>query len=366
MSKTLSIPRSPSEVTSAWLSDVLSKNGVPVAVSDVRVSPIGTGQTGATYRILASYPATQPGLPDSFVLKMAAQDDSIRERVIPGYRSECAFYESVASRVLIPTPECYHSDISADGTQFALLLADRLSAVQGDQIGGCGAEQAAQAARALAKLHGPTWCDPVWRDFPALSMTMTDMAAVDMLGEVAVMSAGMVIDKIGPRLSAEDQDTLTTAMGLVKPWLLDTPERFALMHGDYRLDNMLFDEESGRMTVVDWQTLGVGLPARDLAYFIGTSLVPELRASIEGQLVDAYHRVLLEYGISGFSRESCWRDYRLGMLQALLIPSLGCAFAVDTERGDDMFIVMLQRGCRAIRELKSLDLLETPASQRSS
>ena len=42
--------------------------------------------------------------------------------------------------------------------------------------------------------------------------------------------------------------------------------------------------------MVDWQTLGVGLPARDLAYFTATSLKPDLRASIEKDLVDDYHR----------------------------------------------------------------------------
>ena len=38
------------------------------------------------------------------------------------------------------------------------------------------------------------------------------------------------------------------------------------MHGDYRLDNTLFDPDRTRITVVDWQTVGIGLPGRDLAY----------------------------------------------------------------------------------------------------
>ena len=41
------IPRSPSDVTSAWLSAVLSAAGTSVDVRDVDVVPIGTGQTGA-------------------------------------------------------------------------------------------------------------------------------------------------------------------------------------------------------------------------------------------------------------------------------------------------------------------------------
>lgn len=71
------------------------------------------------------------------------------------------------------------------------------------------------------------------------------------------------------------------------------PKRFALMHGDYRLDNMLFDPDRTRVTVVDWQTMGIGLPAGDLAYFTATSLAPDLRSAIERDLVDRYHRALL-------------------------------------------------------------------------
>jgi aminoglycoside phosphotransferase (APT) family kinase protein len=111
------------------------------------------------------------------------------------------------------------------------------------------------------------------------------------------------------------------------------------------------------VSVVDWQTLGVGLPARDLAYFTATSLNSELRSAIEKDLVGEYHRALLGYGVTGYDRESCWRDYRLGMPQALLISALGFAFATSTERGDDMVLAMLSRGCRAVRELGTLQLL---------
>ena len=100
------------------------------------------------------------------------------------------------------------------------------------------------------------------------------------------MAADMTLDKLGPDMSAEDRETLCAAMALVTPWLLVEPNRFALMHGDYRLDNMLFDPDRSRITVVDWQTLGVGLPARDLAYFTATSLLPETRSAIEEELVD--------------------------------------------------------------------------------
>jgi len=158
-------------------------------------------------------------------------------------------------------------------------------------------------------------------------------------------------------MSAEDRETFSKAMGLVTPWLFAERDRFALLHGDYRLDNLLFDPDRSRVSVVDWQTLGVGLPARDLAYFTATSLNSELRLTIENELVDDYYRALVGYGVTGYDRDTCWRDYRLGMIHALLISALGFAFATATERGDDMVLTMLRRGCQAIRDLETLALI---------
>src|SRR5262249_20575613 len=161
---------------------------------------------------------------------------------------------------------------------------------------------------------------------------------------------------LGDRVPDDDRETATQAMSVVTPWLLAEPGRYSLMHGDYRLDNLLFDPERSQVTVVDWQTLGVGLPARDLSYFTATSLAPDLRAATEERLVDEYYEALVSFGIADYDRDTCWRDYRLGMLQAPLITTLGCAFASSTERGNEMMAVMLRRGCQAIRELGTLEL----------
>ena len=357
MSAVVSIPRYPGDVTPEWLSAALSERRTPVEVSEVDVVAIGTGQTGATYRVTANYATASADLPQTYVIKLPAQDDTVRDRVTVGYRSECAFYAKVADRVRVPTPQCFYCEISDDAMDYALLLADQAPAVQGDQIVGCGEQEARLAVVALAGLHAPTWCDPVWLDFPGIAFTRPDEASATGLGEVARMSADITLEKLGERLSADDRQTFTAAMGLVTPWLLAEQDRFALLHGDYRLDNMLFDPDLRRVSVVDWQTLGVGLPARDLAYFTATSLDSQLRASIEEALVDEYHRTLTGYGVADYDRETCWRDYRLGVPQALLISALGFAFAASTERGDDMVLTMLRRGCQAIRDLGTLELI---------
>ena len=353
----MSIPRYPSDVTAEWLSAALSEHRDTVGVSEVDLVAVGTGQTGSTYRVTPTY-ATDPGdLPGTFVIKLPAQDDAVRDRVALSYRSECAFYASVANRVRVPTPQCFYCQITDDARDYALLLADQAPAAQGDQIAGCGEAEARLAVVALAGLHGPSWCDPVWLDFPSIVFPRPDEASAGGLGEVAKISADITLEKLGARMSGADRETFSTAMGLVTPWLLAENDRFALLHGDYRLDNILFDPDGSRVSVVDWQTLGVGLPARDLAYFMATSLDPGLRATAEEGLVDEYHRALLGYGVTGYDIQTCWRDYRLGVPQALMISALGFAFSASTERGDDMMLTMLSRGCQAIRDLGTLELL---------
>ncbi|WP_245233946.1 phosphotransferase family protein [Mycobacterium sp. PS03-16] len=352
------IPGRPAEVTPQWLSTVLSIDGAPVGVAAVDVTPVGTGQTGATYRLSVTYTDAHPDLPATFVVKLPSQDETVRERVALGYRSEHAFYTAMADRVAVPMPHCYHCDAASDGADFVLLLADMSPAVQGDQLAGCREAEARLAVEALAGLHGPTWCDPDLDGMPGIVMPRPDADGAKGFGDIAVMAAGITADKLGERMSMQDRDTLSEAMSRVTPWLLAAGDRFALLHGDFRLDNLLFDPERTRVAVVDWQTLGVGLPARDLAYFTATSLLPDERSTLERDLVDRYHAALAGHGVTGYDAEDCWRDYRLGVVQAPLITALGFAFASSTERGDEMALTMLERGCRAVRELGALELID--------
>lgn len=345
------IPRRPEDVTPTWLGGVLNAD-----VRSVDTAPIGTGQTGATYRLTVRY-GTETDLPASFAIKLPSQDDTVRDRVAIGYRSEHAFYHNVADLVQIPIPRNFHCEIGGEGADFVLLLADMAPAEQGDQIAGCSAAEARLAVRALAGLHAPSWCEPKLTDFPGIAMPKPDAAMASGMGDVAKMATDLTLDKLGDRMTAEDRATLSASMSMVTPWLLTEPDRFALLHGDYRLDNMLFDPDRTQITVVDWQTLGSGLPARDLAYFTGTSLDPVTRAAAERDLVAEYHAGLVALGVAGYDAQTCWRDYRLGMLQAPLIIVFGVAFANATERGDDMMLVMAERSCRAIRELDTLALI---------
>ncbi|MCU1602150.1 MAG: hypothetical protein JWO22_2859 [Frankiales bacterium] len=331
----VTVPDGIAGVTASWLSQALDRD-----VRAVEVNPIGTGQTGCTYRLSLDDGST-------LVAKTGAEDPAVRERVAYGYRAELAFYRDIAPTLEVPVPTVRAAVATEDSSQFVLLMNDLAPAVQGDQIAGTTKEIVVEGARGLAGLHGPRWCDPAWKDLDILTMPLVDDESAKGMGDLARMAADTFLTTLGPRLSTEDRDTFDAFPAAVPAFLTARPERFALLHGDYRLDNLMLHPDGG-VTVVDWQTLTVGLPARDLAYWISTSVDPQTRRSVEQDALKAYHEGL---NLPTYDLSTCEEDYRAGQLHTLLIVALGWAFTTQTGRGGDMMTVMAQRSCAAIRDL---------------
>ena len=330
------------DLTPAWLAEVL---GTPV--TSLEVERVGTGQIGTCYRL-----SHDTG---TVLAKLPAADATARDMMAGAYRGEVRFYDTIAPTVAVRVPACHHADMAADSGDFVLLLEDLAPREQGDQIAGCTVAQARDAVENLAGLHGPRWCDPALLDVDTLSINGPDEIAL--LLEMYGPTTELFLDGLGDLVAPEDRQTLRDCVDPIGPWLLARSERFGLVHGDYRLDNLLFPPDGGAGVVaVDWQTLSLALPARDLAYFLGTSLSVEDRRAHERDLVAAYHQALTSYGVADYSLEECWDDYAFAMVQGPLVATFGCAYGTRTERGDRMFAAMVTRACTAIRDLGTLAL----------
>lgn len=334
------------QVTAEWLSDTLGKD-----VETVTTSQIGTGQIGTCFRL----DLTGVKDPVRMLAKLPAVDPATREMLSGVYRSEVRFYSEIAATVAIRVPECYYADISDNGADFTLLLQDMSPAEQGDQLAGCTVAQARDAVENLAGLHGPRWCDPSLLEIDGLAVNGPEDAKL--LAEMYGPATEIFIDGLGDLIAAEDRATLWRCVDVAENWALARSERFGLVHGDYRLDNLLFPPNGGAgVTAIDWQTLSLALPARDLAYFIGTSLSPAERRENERDLVADYHRALQSHGAEDYTFENCWDDYCFAMIQGPLVSVFGCAYGTRTERGDKMFAAMVARSCAAIRDLDTIAL----------
>lgn len=353
---TVPIPAGIDEVDPAWLTAVLHEAGLEVAVGEAAAAPVGTGQMADSFRVTVHY---DRGVgPATLVVKVPAQGELSRAAgAAGGYRNEVQYYRELHDTVAVCAPRCYHAAVTDDSSGFVLVLEDLAPAEQGDQIAGCTVQQAILAVENLAGLHGPRWGDRSLYDIDWLMRAEPE--TVEFAALLLVDATAGFNERYAARLAPEDAEVFTAFAAEAEKWLTGRPERFGLVHGDYRLDNLLFGTEAGGYPVaaVDWQTVGIGLPGRDLAYFCGNGLSIENRRTHERMLVERYHAALVGHGVTDHDFETCWDDYRYGHFQGPWTTILGAMHVEQTDRGDDMFMAMASRCGAAIRDLGCLTLL---------
>jgi len=344
------------DITADWLNGVFRATASDAHVRAVDVEKIGSGQTGANFRLHLD----ADGLPATLIAKTAAGDRAARERVSAGYRSEVGFYNVFRDRVHIRTPRCWYAAISDDNCDFVLLLDDLAPARPGVQVEGCTAEQAADAVRNLAGLHAPVWNDRTLFDHRDWLSSMTGSRS-EFLGTITQRAAEVFVDRYAAELGDDDIDTLRRAAALTARWGAIDTGVLALVHGDYRLDNLMCPESGDGVFAVDWQTLTIAPPGRDLGYFLATSLHVDDRRAQQDGLVAAYVDEVQRLGVADWTVEQCGIEYRLGVLQAPMITMIGAAYATAerSAAADAMFLAMATRACGAVRDLDTFALVES-------
>jgi hypothetical protein len=135
----------------------------------------------------------------------------------------------------------------------------------------------------------------------------------------------------------------------------------AIIHSDYRADNMFFEvggEGTGDVAdvaVIDWQAAAVGQGLYDLAYLLGASVAVDLRREAERDLVERYRRGLETAGVSDLPGTGDFFDlYRKLMLTAASVIALLMG-QLDLEvnpRGADLARCIVERALHAAADLR--------------
>ena len=146
-------------LTPEWLTAVLRSRGRlhEGRVTQVSKTPIGNGMLGLNLRLVLEYDRAEPGAPRTLVAKMASLRAESRESgaALQLYARETRFYQELAPRIVTGLAPTLFADVSADGRHFCLLFEDMGPARGGDQLAGCGIEDARAAMVAAAALHAP-------------------------------------------------------------------------------------------------------------------------------------------------------------------------------------------------------------------
>lgn len=356
----------PGDLTAEWLTAAIGAG--PVA--DFSVERIGTGQMSECYRIRLDYAdgAAGPDRPESVVLKVAATDPVSRQTglALGLYEREVRFYGDIAPRLGGPIAPCYHAAVDTSTGAFDLLLGDAGPAVVGDEIAGATAEQAHLCVVELGRLHGPLLGDTALAEAPWLNRDSPLNQAM-----IAPLYAGFV-DRYGDQIAPEHRVVCERLVASFDGYLAQeaAPDRVqGLMHGDYRLDNLLFGTAGADrpLTVVDWQTVSWGPALTDLSYFLGCALPTQDRREHYDAFLRAYHRALGPSAPLSLAdvAEGVRRQSFFGVMMAIVSSML----VERTERGDRMFMTMLQRHCDHVLDtdaLATLPVAQTPEPLRPS
>ncbi len=354
----------PREITAEWLTQALHGAGVGEGARIIGTSStiVGTGQMGRNVRFELDWDAETSDAPRSVVGKFPSDDPKSRATgsAQGAYEKEVRFYTELAGSVGIRTPHCFVAEVDPDSGDFVMLMEDLAPAVQGDQLAGCSVDQAALALAEASRLHAPRWGDPNLEDVAFLATPGADTAQI-LQAMYKALWPGFA-ERYASSLSQEAMDLSQRLGDHLADWVLSSTTPLTLVHGDYRVDNMLFGTEAGGhpLAVVDWQTVGLGGGLADVAYFMGASLLPEARRRNEVALVREYHAQLLGAGVDGYSWDHCFHDYRRNTFAGVVMVVVASMIVEQTERGDEMFLAMASRHARHALDLESEALLRTP------
>jgi hypothetical protein len=347
-------------LTPEWLSAVLRAGGTlpaGAAVARVDAQPLGTGQMCDSVRLALAYDGDVDA-PGTLVAKLPAADETSRNTAVAmrSYEKEVRFYRELDADLAIPTPTVYHAALDeTDIARFVLLLGDLAPAAQGDQLVGCTPDVAACAIAELVGLHAPRWADPT-------------LAAIEWLHgdrETAVAMMSMLMptlwsgftERYAADLVPEVLEAGEVLFANIAGYLAPTGGPETIVHGDYRLDNLLLHDDGRVAGVVDWQTCAVGPALSDVSYFVGAGLAIEDRRAHEDALVRDYHGRLVSAGVTGYGWDECWTDYRRGTFAGLLMAVVASMLVERTARGDEMFLTMASRHARHVLDLDAAPLI---------
>jgi thiamine kinase-like enzyme len=351
----------PGDIDAAWVTRALAEAGIGGTVESIAIAPVGTGQVADTFRISIGYSGTPPtGAPASLVGKFPSADPGSKAaaKMFNIYRNETLFYQRLAATARMRVPKPYVALFEYESHDFVVLLEDLGGSRQGDQMRGCTLEEARIVAREAARLHASHWDDPAL--LAADWVLKPDAAWGFYTAEIMNQLYPGFVERYAARLAPEVREVADALVANYATWNARLPTHRAITHNDFRPDNMLFATrpDAPPVVVVDWQTMTLGTGAVDLVYFIGGAFDRETRLKHEGELIDIYLDELRAGGVRDYGRDALMADYRH-------LSFVGCVMAIgasmlvkQTERGDLMFMTMLERAAHHALDLEAMDALK--------
>jgi hypothetical protein len=375
------IPQRAEELTPEWFTEILA---VGATVVEVRCEEIGVdvGFMGEVHRCHLTWGPFDGGgdaaaLPASVIVKTPTRipENFAAGDALRSYEREIVVYQKLRTTLGVPMPGYYHGAMDPDPApwmqrplfflfdhlsvrginwviarflklsgkstrRYILVIEDVADARPPTQMLGGSLDDARRSLEVLARFHAANW---MRSDATHHYRHIWPVDTVPRVGQASyVRNREEFVERFGPLLGdgmLERLDAIQERVPEICSSLAAEP--WTLLHGDYRLDNVLF-RPNGEMVVLDFQGLSSGRPAVDVAYFITTALTAEHRHD-EEHLLRSYHDALVAAGVSSYSFDELVRDGELAK-ELLAHRIVGSADVIDTSvaADGDAFLDVIQ------------------------
>lgn len=177
------------------------------------------------------------------------------------------------------------------------------------------------ALDALARVHAQWWEAPTLGH--AIGKPNTTESLTTMVQGIAVHLPAF-LDAIGDALTIESRNILEQVFSSsLRPWLRLIDQRaLTIIHGDAHTWNFLFPRSEGAAFLLDWQLWHIDVGARDLAFLMALHWYPSRRRELERPLLHHYFEGLLARGVTNYTFDDLFLDYRRCAVRNLTIPIL--------------------------------------------
>lgn len=313
------VPTTTQDATSEFLTHALRTSGVlddGSAVAEVEHDRIGegVGLMCELARLTLRYSGPAHGAPSSVIVKVPSNAPENRNvgNHFRLYEREGRFYQHLGDAVPVRTPRCLANFIDVDNGLYALVLEDFGARTMVSQVVGLDASRAAEAVRALGRLHARFW------EAPELDALVWMPRAID----PEVLGAGQSYREAWPVFHERFHEDLPDGAAELAELVGSTWETVAesmygdsphtVCHGDFRADNLMFDDTTtgdDHVGVLDWQVSMRGPGIGDVGYLLAQSLTTDVRRAHERELVEQWYDELstaLGGEPSGFALSDAW------------------------------------------------------------
>lgn len=348
------------QITPEWLTTVLTRSGALEHgnVDSVAVENSDERELSTNFRLILTYaPDARGSMPTNLFLKLVNTDmgdeffgpsevdyyvcDYVDVPDVPILRAYNAVYSEEQSRYHILMDDLSDTHIAAEfktpTLEYALTLAERLAAMHAHWWG----------KKRLADGHHPIHSpDHIMR-----------------FADVNRPGAGHIIANASDHLKPHWPSVILDFYAHHPQKMIDRAQHldsFTVIHADPNQSNILVPRNDHRpIYIIDRQpynwSLTTWLGVYDLFYATGLRWDVEIRRQLETLMLQHYHAGLIQRGITDYSWDQLFEDYRLCVAMGIYVATGWCRGNFNS-RGFDIWMPMLQRTLTAIDDLDCANL----------